>query len=44
MSEVFTTCITPLWGVFIFGVMRFGRRTAPWLQRERYFCNTYFVK
>jgi hypothetical protein len=24
---------TPLWGVFILGVARFGRRTAPWLQQ-----------
>ena len=28
---------TPLWGVCIFGVARFGRRTAPWLQRARFY-------
>ena len=28
---------TPLWGVCIFGVARSGRRTAPWLQRVRFY-------
>ena len=28
---------TPLWGVCIFGVARFGRRTAPWLQRAGFY-------
>ena len=36
---------TPLWGVCIFGVARSGRRTAPWLQRVRFYetASTKFI-
>ena len=34
-SHLINIVATPVWGVFIFGAARSGRRTAPWLQRER---------